>query len=168
MSSPELSIRDVRPEDDPQLATLIKQVMTEIGAVGDGYSINDPEVAAMSQNYNPPRAGFLVLARGDEVLGCGGFAPLIGADETTCELRKMYFLPSARGLGKAQEMLTMILDRARAAGYTKMYLETITGADKARALYERNGFTQITCSQGNTGHGGCDTFYEKDLTLRVI
>lgn len=157
------TIRDVRPEDDPQLANLIKLVMTEIGACGDGYSINDPEVQAMSQNYSPPRAGYLVLAKGEEVLGGGGFAPLTDAPANVCELRKMYFLPAARGLGMAQQMLDLILDRARAAEYTRMYLETIESADKARALYERNGFTQIPCSQGNTGHGSCDTFYEREL-----
>ena len=161
--SNQLLIRDVRPEDDAQLADLIKQVMTEIGAVGDGYSINDPEVLGMSQNYGPPRAGLLVLARGDEVLGCGGFAPLVDAPETVCELRKMYFLPAARGQGQAQVMLTELMGRAKAAGYTKMYLETIAGAGKARALYERNGFVQISGPQGNTGHCSCDTFYEREL-----
>ena len=157
------TIREIRPEDDPQLADLIKQVMTEIGAIGEGYSINDPEVQAMSQNYTGPRARYFVLVDVDQVLGGGGFARLTDAPQTTCELRKMYFLPGARGLGKAQEMLNLIIDEAKAAGYTKMYLETITGADKAIALYERNGFTKSPCSQGNTGHSGCDTFYERDI-----
>ena len=156
-------IRDVRPEDDAQLANLIHQVMTEIGAVGEGYSINDPEVLAMSQNYAPPRTGYIVLVDGSRVLGGAGFAQLTGATEDVCELRKMYFLPQARGLGKAQEMLSEIFIRARAAGYTKMYLETIDSAGAARKLYERNGFVQIRCALGNTGHGGCDTFYERKL-----
>ena len=157
------NIREVRPQDDPQLADLIKNVMTEIGASGEGYSIHDPEVQAMSQNYIGPRARYFVLVDDDQVLGGGGFAHLIDATEDVCELRKMYFLPQARGLGKAQEMLNLIFEHAKAACYTKMYLETIIGADKAIALYERNGFTKSPCSQGNTGHSGCDTFYERDL-----
>jgi ribosomal protein S18 acetylase RimI-like enzyme len=163
MAAEQVIIREIRPEDDAQLAELIKQVMTEIGASGEGYSINDPEVLAMSQNYVGPRAGFLVLVRGDEVLGGGGFAQLIDAPDTVCELRKMYFYPSARGLGKAQEMLSEIIARAKAAGYTKMYLETIPSAEKAISLYERNGFTKIPGPQGNTGHCSCDTFYERSL-----
>lgn len=157
------TIREIRPQDDPQLAELIRQVMTEIGAIGEGYSINDPEVQAMSQNYIGQRARYFVLVDGDQVLGGGGFAQLIDASDDVCELRKMYFMPQARGLGKAQEMLNLIFDEAKAAGYTKMYLETIVGADKAIALYERNGFRKISCPQGNTGHSGCDTFYEKEL-----
>jgi len=157
------TIREVQLKDNAQLAGLIKQVMTEIGAIGEGYSINDPEVQAMSQNYVGPRARYFVLVDGDQVLGGGGFAQLIDATEDVCELRKMYFLPAARGLGKAQEMLNLIFGEAKAAGYTKMYLETIVGADKAIALYERNDFRKISCTQGNTGHSGCDTFYEREL-----
>ena len=163
MTPNQITIRKVHPEDDAQLADLIKNVMTEIGAIGEGYSINDPEVQAMSENYIGPRARYFVLVDGDHVLGGGGFAQLIDATEDVCELRKMYFLPHARGLGKAQEMLNLIFDEAKAAGYTKMYLETIVGADKAIALYERNGFRKISCPQGNTGHSGCDTYYEKEL-----
>ena len=33
------------------------------------------------------------------VVGGGGIAPLAGGDPDVCELRKMYFLPSLRGLG---------------------------------------------------------------------
>ncbi len=163
MPRAQITIRGVRPEDNAQLAELIKQVMTEIGAIGEGYSINDPEVQAMSQNYIGPRARYFVLVDGDQVLGGGGFAQLIDATDDVCELRKMYFLPQARGLGKAQEMLNLIFDEAQATGYSKMYLETIVGADKAIALYERNGFRKISCPQGNTGHSGCDTYYEKEL-----
>ena len=163
MTTDQITIRRVHPDDDAQLADLIKIVMTEIGAIGEGYSINDLEVQAMSQNYLGPEAGYLVLTNGSEVVGGGGFAHLIGAPDNVCELRKMYFLPQVRGLGKAQEMLNLIFDQAKAAGYTKMYLETIVGADKAIALYERNGFRKISCSQGNTGHSGCDTYYERGL-----
>ena len=162
-SNSELTVREIHPSDDPQLEALIKAVMTEIGASGEGYSIHDPEVLAMSQNYGGPRSGYFVLIRGNQVLGGAGFAQLTDASETTCELRKMYFSPAARGRGKAQEMLNLIFDRARKAGYTKMYLETIASATAARKLYERNGFVQIGCAEGNTGHSGCDTFYDREL-----
>ena len=163
MPDQQVIIRPVRQEDNPQLIELIKTVMTELGAAGEGFSIRDPEVLSMSTNYQGPSAGYYVLVRGAEVLGGAGFAALTGGEPGVCELRKMYFLPSARGLGKAQEILEIILDAARAAGYTRMYLETIDSAGPARKLYERNGFVQIACALGNTGHGGCDTFYEREL-----
>ncbi|MCU0658794.1 MAG: GNAT family N-acetyltransferase, partial [Polyangiaceae bacterium] len=80
MQPPEL--RHVRPEDDPQLAALIRAVMTEFGASGPGFSIHDAEVDSMSQAYSAPRSRYFVIAQGDRVLGGGGLAPLAGADES--------------------------------------------------------------------------------------
>jgi putative acetyltransferase len=37
--------------------------------------------------------------------------------------------------------------------------------DAARKLYERNGFRLIDAPMGATGHGGCNTFYLRDLPL---
>lgn len=158
-----LSIREIEADDDPQVAQLIRSVMTEIGVVGPGYSINDPEVLEMSRHYRRPRAAFFVLVRGKQILGCAGFGHLTGGADDICELRKMYFYPEVRGLGKAQELLTYIFAEAKKAGYTTMYLETTDHLDKARALYERNGFRQIDGPMGNTGHCACDTFYRRDL-----
>ncbi len=36
MTRDQITIRRVQPDDDAQLADLIKQVMTEIGAIGEG------------------------------------------------------------------------------------------------------------------------------------
>ncbi|MCC7504801.1 MAG: GNAT family N-acetyltransferase, partial [Saprospiraceae bacterium] len=72
-----LSFRPVRPEDNPQVANIIRTVMTEYGAVGEGYSIEDPEVNAMYEAYDNNRALFLVLQTEDgRLVGCGGIAPL--------------------------------------------------------------------------------------------
>lgn len=158
-----IELREITVEDDAQVAQLIKSVMTEIGASGPGFSINDPEVLAMSDHYKGPKAKFFVIDRDKQILGCGGFAPLTDGDPTVCELRKMYFYSEARGLGKGQELMNAILAGARDAGFRTMYLETLAHLDKARGLYERNGF-KLTCSpMGNTGHGSCDTFYVREL-----
>ena len=67
----------IRPEDNPAVARIIRTVMTEYGAVGPGYSIEDPEVDAMFETYDHPRALFLVLENNKgEPVGCGGIAPL--------------------------------------------------------------------------------------------
>jgi len=81
----------------------------------------------------------------------------------TCELRKMYFLTEARGKGLGQKMLEMTLAGARTAGFKKCYLETLAHMKAAKRLYEKAGFSPLTCSLGNTGHGGCDSFYLMQL-----
>ena len=75
----------------------------------------------------------------------------------------MYFYPEARGLGVGQDLLTQCLEGARRAKFERMYLETLTRMDRARALYEKNGFVPLERPLGSTGHYGCNAFYVRDL-----
>ena len=153
------NIRPIEAGDDAAMASIIRTVMPEFGACGDGFAINDPEVDWMSRAYAQPRSAYFVLERGGVVVGGGGMAPLEGGDADTCELRKMYFLAEARGLGAGSAMMARCLEAARAAGFRRCYLETLAGMDAAMKLYERSGFRRIPGPMGATGHGGCNTFY---------
>jgi putative acetyltransferase len=157
------SIRPITAADDAAMAAIIRTVMPEFGASGDGFAINDPEVDWMSRAYSEPRHAYFVLEREGRVLGGAGVAPLAGGDEDVCELRKMYFLPEARGTGAGARMMSRCLDAAREAGFTRCYLETLCGMDGAMRLYERSGFQRIDGPMGATGHGGCNTFYLRAL-----
>jgi putative acetyltransferase len=158
------AIRPIEPRDDPAIAAIIRQVMPEFGASGCGFAINDPEVDWMSRAYSAPRCAYFVVEDGAaRVIGGGGVAPLEGGDADTCELRKMYFLPEARGRGIGAAMMARCLDAARGAGFRRCYLETLTGMDAAMRLYERSGFARIDGPMGTTGHGGCNTFYLREL-----
>ena len=153
------TIRPIAATDDAAMAAIIRKVMPEFGAVGDGFAINDPEVDWMHRAYSAPRCAYFVLERDGVVIGGGGVAPLIGADPDVCELRKMYFLPEARGIGAGRAMMTRCLDAARTLGYRRCYLETLRGMDAAMNLYERTGFQPLNAPMGDTGHGGCNRFY---------
>lgn len=161
-------IRPIEPRDDAAVSTVIRSVMPEFGAVGDGFAINDPEVDWMCRAYRIPRALYLVVERDGSVEGGGGIAPLFGGDATTCELRKMYFLPSLRGLGAGRQLMANCLDAARNFGYTKCYLETLSGMDEAKRLYEHSGFRRLEAPLGDTGHGGCNAWYLLDLQERPM
>lgn len=157
------AIRPIEPRDDAAVARIIRAVMPEFGAVGDGFAINDPEVDWMSRAYAGPRSAYFVIERDGAVQGGGGVAPLEGGDGDTCELRKMYFLPELRGLGAGAALMTQCLDMARQLGFERCYLETLVGMNAAKRLYERTGFRRIDGPLGATGHGGCNTFYLLDL-----
>lgn len=161
------AIRPMKAGDRDDVATLIRAVMPEFGAKGPGYAIEDAEVDDMFAAYRIPRAGYFVVTRagksGDVVVGGGGFAPLIGGDDATCELRKMYFYPEVRGLGIGQDLLAQCLEGARRAKFERMYLETLARMERARALYEKNGFVKLDRPLGSTGHYGCNAFYVRDL-----
>ena len=156
-------IRPIVVGDDAAMAAIIRTVMPEFGANGSGFAISDPEVDWMSRAYSEPRHAYFVVELDGKVLGGGGIAPLSGGDVDTCELRKMYFLPDARGIGAGMAMMTRCLAAARDAGFSQCYLETLTGMDAAQRLYERSGFRRIGGPMGATGHGGCNTFYLLDL-----
>lgn len=138
--------------------------MPEFGAGGAGFAINDAEVDWMSRAYAGPRCLYLVVV--DEqrvVLGGGGIAPLAGGDPDTCELKKMYFKRAARGRGAGRSLIVRLLDEARARGYARCYLETLTGMDAAQHLYRELGFRPLDAARGCTGHTSCDRFYERAL-----
>ncbi len=161
-------IRPIEARDDAIVAAIIRSVMPEFGACGSGFAIGDPEVDWMQRAYSEPRSAYFVIERIDAhgqgtVEGGGGIAPLTGGDAVTCELRKMYFLPGLRGIGAGAALMARCLDAARGFGFARCYLETLTGMDAAMRLYERSGFRRIDAAMGATGHGGCNTFYLREL-----
>ena len=156
-------IRPIHFEDNEAVANIIRTVMPEFGASGEGFAINDPEVDWMHRAYSAPRCAYFVVEVDGKVLGGGGIAPLVGGDEDVCELRKMYFLPELRGLGAGAALMEKCLDAARMHGFHRCYLETLHGMDDAMRLYERTGFNRILSPMGETGHSGCNAFYVLDL-----
>ena len=162
---PMLSFRPIQPEDDAAVAAIIRKVMPEFGADGPGFALHDPEVAHMAAAYSVPGAAYFVVAAEDgRLLGGGGVAKLEGGAEGICELRKMYFLPEARGQGAGEALLRHCLEVAKELGYRTCYLETLTGMDQAIRLYLKLGFQPLCVPLGRTGHGGCDRWFSRELT----
>ncbi|PTL75614.1 GNAT family N-acetyltransferase [Vitiosangium sp. GDMCC 1.1324] len=162
--STELKLRPIEPRDDAAVAAIIRQVMPEFGADGPGFALHDAEVDGMSAAYaRPGRAYWVVEDESGRVLGGGGIAPLDGNEPGVCELRKMYFLPDARGRGVGERLLRQSLTFAREAGYRTCYLETLAGMAQAQKLYRRLGFQPLPRPMGATGHFGCDCWYALDL-----
>ena len=156
-------IRPIESSDNAAMAAIIRTVMPEFGADGPGFAIHDAEVDGMHEAYAQPRSAYFVVERDGRVAGGGGVAPLSNGEADTCELRKMYFLPTARGIGAGSAMMQRCLDTARTFGFRRCYLETLTGMDAAQALYRRSGFTPLCAPLGGTGHFSCDRFYIREL-----
>lgn len=156
------AIRPIETRDNASVAAIIRVVMPEFGADGPGFAIHDAEVDAMHMAYARSGCAYFVVESEDRVRGGGGVAALDG-EADTCELRKMYFLPELRGKGAGSALIRRCLDAARALGYRRCYLETLTGMDAAQKLYEKQGFARIPAALGNTGHFSCNRFYLLDL-----
>jgi len=156
-------IRPIEPRDSARVAAIIRTVMPEFGADGPGFAIHDSEVDNMHTAYARPRSAYFVLERDGTVIGGGGVAPLEGGDADVCELRKMYFLPEARGIGGGTSMMQRCIEAARGFGFKRCYIETLTGMDAAQALYQKHGFIPLRAPMGGTGHFSCDRFFIRDL-----
>lgn len=156
-------IRPITTADNAAMARVIREVMAEFGAVGEGYSRNDPEVHNMSAAYTKKRAFYLVVTHAGTVVGGAGVGQLASAGDDICELRKMYLRSEVRGAGIGRELLGLCLEKAEQMGYTTCYLETLEHMTQARHLYEKYGFTQLQDPRGETGHFSCNAWYEKRL-----
>ncbi len=140
--------------------------MTAYGCVGSGYSITDDEVDQMYQAYSGDRSRYYVVELNGTVVGGAGISQLVGADPSICELKKMYFLPEGRGYGLGRELIIQLIADAKSMGYQICYLETVQRMEAANSLYQSSGFVRCDNSIGSTGHGGCDTYYQLDLTVQ--
>jgi putative acetyltransferase len=118
----------------------------------------------MSAAYSVAGSAYFVVAdESGRVVGGGGIAPLEGGEPGICELKKMYFLPAARGQGMGEALLRHCLGVAKPLGYCTCYLETLSGMDQAIRLYQKLGFKPLRAPLGATGHGGCDHWFALEL-----
>jgi putative acetyltransferase len=158
-----IEIRVIEPSDIVAMAEIIRTVMAEFGAVGEGYSIEDLEVDDMYASYSGERERYFVALSDGVILGGAGIAKLLGGEERTCELRKMYLLPEGRGLGVGEHLLDLCLAAAEELGFAECYLETLGRMEKATKLYLKLGFEALRGPMGVTGHHGCDSWLLKRL-----
>ena len=156
-------LRRLEQKDNSAVRDIIRTVMPEFGASGQGFAIHDKEVEDMMAAYSRLRCAYFVWEENGKPVGGGGVAPLEGGDADTCELKKMYFLPEGRGKGLGQAVLSECLKAAKELGYKYCYLETFNTMNSAMKLYERNGFKKIEGPCGSTGHFSCDRFYKLEL-----
>lgn len=159
----DFEIRPIRKKDNAQVANVIRTVMSEFGAVGEGYSIVDPEVDDMYGSYRDSHSCYYVIEHDRAIVGCGGIAPLKGGPKLTCELRKMFFLPETRGRGLGYRLLSLLMEQARKRGFDRCYLETLHRMERASRLYREFGFEPRVKPLGNTGHCACECWYELRL-----
>ena len=151
-------IRKIQPADNPQIAAIIRQVLTEFGANRPGFAWADPELDALSQAYQSHNAAYYVITADHTVIGGGGIAPFPCEHEGLCELQKMYLLPAFRGKGLGQTLIQKLLNTASVLGYRGCYLETLDAMQSALQLYQKFGFKPLEAPLGDSGHDRCNCF----------
>ncbi|UNO41552.1 GNAT family N-acetyltransferase [Streptomyces sp. MST-110588] len=138
-----MEIRSVR-FDDPDAVTLDAMVQQEYirryGGQGDLTPL-DPEMFA------PPRGAYLIAYEDGRPLASGGWRAQergeLGYADGDAEVKRMFVVPQARGRGLARRILAALEADARAAGRTRMVLETGYKQPEAFALYSSCGYRVV-------------------------
>lgn len=158
-----MNIRKIKKSDNKALATMLRTVLTEVGANSDGFAFADPQLDHMFEYYEKQKGSYYVVENElGKIIGAAGIGELLG-EPNMIELQKMYFLPEARGIGLAQQLMSILIAEAKKMGFTACYIETIDSLKAAIKLYERNGFKHVPNACGNTGHFGCNVYMVKQL-----
>jgi putative acetyltransferase len=158
-----VEIREIQPPDNPAIAAIVRQVLTEFGANRPGFAWSDPELQHLSRAYQGDRAIYYVVTNDGQVAGGGGIAPFACEYEQMCELQKMYLLPAVRGQGIGRMLMQRLLNQAMAYQYRGCYLETSNAMHSAIHLYQKSGFEPLKAPLGDSGHNSCNRFFVRWL-----
>ncbi|BBC33887.1 Acetyltransferase [Streptomyces graminofaciens] len=136
-----MNIRPV-PFDHPDAVKLNDQVQAEYAVrYGDGGDETHLDPAM----FAPPSGLYLIAYDDSESpVATGGWRSQEtnpeGYLDGDAELKRMFVVPQARGLGLARRILAALEEDARAAGRLRMVLETGDKQPEAIALYASSGY----------------------------
>ena len=137
MPAPQLQIRHAQfPHDLAAIVEIFREYVASPTA-DLGYQNYEDEFAALPGKYAAPQGRLLLAWLDGIVVGC---AALRDVDGTTCELKRVYVRPAARGLQLGRRLVEHMLREAQSAGYRRMALDVLPEFVAAQALYRQLGF----------------------------
>lgn len=153
------NIRPARfPGDAPLLRTLFREYAGWLNVDLDFQGF-EAELADLPGAYAPPGGMTLIAEQDGAALGCVAMRPLTG---DTCEMKRLWLRPEARGLGLGRALAEHLFQAARDAGYRRMALDTLDHMTDALRLYERLGFHPVPAYYHNPLPGA--VYLARDLT----
>lgn len=158
-----ISIRPIQPSDNAALAKIIRAVMTEFGVNNPNTVFTDPTTDHLYELFQKERSVYNVAEVNGAIVGGGGIFPTEGLPVDTCELVKMWLLPSARGIGLGRMLIEKCIQQAKDLGFKKIYLESMPELKQALNVYAKFGFEYLKAPMGNSGHTGCQLWMMKNI-----
>ena len=150
---PGLTLRPATNADAASIKSLVVSILKEY-SLSTCASPTDADLDDIENNYAGNRGYFAVVEEAGRIVATVGVYR-ISAD--TCELRKMYAVPAARGQGLGKYLVQLAFSKAREIGYKRMVLETATVLKEAIGLYKKYGFKVYHPDQLSAR---CDQAYE--------
>ena len=133
-------LREATAEDAGAVRAIVDTVMGEYGLSSD-LEGNDADLRDFVAAYRERGGSFRVVTTTEgDVVGCGGLYPI---DEREAEIRRMYLLPQARGLGIGRKLLEELIAFAKEQRFERVVLETASILKEAISLYRNRGFVPV-------------------------
>lgn len=130
-------VRTVREFD--VLATLFREYADDLG-IDLSFQGFESELARLAEMYGPPSGAALLAGSAGDYVGCVGVRRF---DERTCEMKRLYVRPSARGRGLGSRLAADAEAAAKELGYRRVVLDTLSTMSAAIRVYESLGFERV-------------------------
>lgn len=138
------------------MARLLHDFNTEFGEETPRVAVLAGRVADFIEK---DEAVFLLIGDGPDGIAQMRFFRSLWSGELDAYLEELYVVPGLRGGGIGRALLESAMETARAAGATRMDLNTGETDTAARALYESIGFT----NREGREDGPSMLYYEREL-----
>lgn len=140
---------DIRAARWPDDTTVVRALMRDyVESLGVDLSFQDveAELAGLPGRYALPGGEVLLAWVDDAAIGVVARRAL---SPGVSEMKRLYVQPDWRNGGIAKRLAIAIIDSARAAGATRMVLDTLSTMTAAQALYTRLGFRPVAAYYDN-------------------
>jgi GNAT superfamily N-acetyltransferase len=132
----EVQTREAVDSDLALVRSLFREYASEI-KIDLSFQNFEAELASMPGPYTPPAGAILFAEASGQPLGVVAIRPLL---EGTCEMKRLYLRPEARGTGIGGMLVEAAIACARSRSYSRIVLDTLPQMDTAIRLYESKGF----------------------------
>ena len=157
-SAAEFRLREATADDGTAIRAVVVAVMNEYGLSSD-LEGNDADLRDFVAGYRDRGGSFRVVTSIEGgIVGCGGLYPI---DDREAEIRRMYLLPEARGVGVGRQLLEELISVATERRFERVVLETASVLKEAISLYRKRGFVPV--ARRGTALRQCDQAYALQL-----
>jgi GNAT superfamily N-acetyltransferase len=142
-----VEFRDAAVDDGGIGEELVQAMRQEVNAMYPGIDLTASYMPAGGPaELSPPGGAFIVGWLDREAVCCGGVKRL---GDGACEIKRMYVVPGWRGRGVSRQLLYSLEAKALELGYAIARLDTGPKQQRARGLYESEGYVSIDDFNGN-------------------
>lgn len=157
-----LNYREITAADNAAVARLIRSNLEKHDLAIPGTVYYDDGLDHLSDYYGTDERKYYVIEdEAGKVIGGIGFAKF-DLMEDTAELQKLYLDDSAKGAGIGYELISLVEDKMKEAGFKQSYLETHDNLQAAIHIYQKSGYMEIEKPK-EVVHSAMNRFFKKKL-----